>query len=414
MKSYKTKFMYPVIAVAVAAMTYLVACNASNEGYTGGSVGSVLPMSGAGGQGASGSGVAGTVAGQSGGVGPAGTGGSAGSGGTKVVVTGGTGGTVLTGGTGAIGGPPDVFDSGIGDGQAGTIAGTGGEAGTTAGTGGEAGTTAGTGGVGGQGKVAPGCVGLTIPPVSDYAVNGPFATTWVDLTGPGGAYTMIKPQTLGDNGFTKHPVATWGNGITTTPILYPGLLDAIASHGFVVIASNSPNVTAAMMRDGLEWLIQQNNAAGEFQGKLATECAITIGYSLGGGAAVSSGSHPSVVATVSFHGLQGSAEQLHGPLLLFTSTADGFVTKAGYVQPCYNRSSVVPTILATLEIPGAAADFLGHLYPLGDAGEERAPAMAWLRLWVYGDLGAEKYFYGPDCLLCKSPWTDIQRKNANW
>ncbi len=411
MQSKKSKFPFLFITVAVVLMTYLVACNASEEGGTSGSGGSVLPVSGNGG------GVSGTDVVLSGGVGPAATGGSVdtgGTGGPDIGPSGGTGGITSTGGTGGSGGVPDVFDSGVGDGQAGTIAGSGGEAGTTAGTGGEAGTTAGAGGTGGeQGEVAPGCAGLSIPPVSDYSVNGPFASTWVNLTGPGGAYTMIRPATLGDNGFTKHPIASWGNGITTTPALYPGLLDAIASHGFVVIASNSTNVTSAMMSDGLDWLIQQNSS-GEMQGKLATECAVTIGYSLGGGAAVTSGSHPSVVATVSFHGLSGSAERLHGPLLLFTSTADGFVTKSGFVQPCYDRSSVVPTILATLEIPGAPADFLGHLYPLGDAGEERAPAMAWLRLWVYGDKGGEHYFYGPDCTLCRSPWTDIQRKNANW
>jgi hypothetical protein len=129
---------------------------------------------------------------------------------------------------------------------------------------------------------------------------------------------------------------------------------------------------------------------------------------------VDAGSHPSVVATVSFHGLEGTAEKLHAPLLLFTSTADGFVTKEGYVQPCYDRSTAVPTILATLEIPGAPADFVGHLYPLDDAGDERAPAIAWVRMYVYGDDGARPYFYGSDCILCKSPWIDIQRKNATW
>jgi hypothetical protein len=120
-----------------------------------------------------------------------------------------------------------------------------------------------------------------------------------------------------------------------------------------------------------------------------------------------------VIATVSFHGLQGSAEALHGPLLLMTSTADGFVTKDGYVKPCYDRSTKVPTIMATLDLPDAPS-FEGHLYPLNDAGVERAPAIAWLRLWVYGDQGARKYFYGDDCVLCGKGWTDIQRKNAAW
>ena len=224
----------------------------------------------------------------------------------------------------------------------------------------------------------------------------------VNNTGPSGQYTMIRPTMLGQNG-VRHPPATWGNGITTTPALYPGLLNAIASQGFVVIASNSPNVTGALMTAGLDWLIAQNGAAGELQGKLAPTCAVSIGYSLGGGAAVTAGSHRNVVTTVSFHGLQGPAEMLHGPLLLFTSTGDTFVSAAGYVTPTYNRSTV-QTFYATLT--GGS-----HLTPLGDAADERAPAIAWLRLWVYGDQAARRYFDGTDCILCKAPWTNPLKKN---
>lgn len=52
-----------------------------------------------------------------------------------------------------------------------------------------------------------------------------------------------------------------------------------------------------------------------------------------------------------------------------------------------------------------------RLNPLGDAGDERAPMIAWLRLWVYGDDAAKKYFYGDDCICCKAPWVMAQRKN---
>jgi len=254
----------------------------------------------------------------------------------------------------------------------------------------------------------------SLPAVSDYSVPGPFPdTTTTDGSGPDGKYTIIMPSTLGEHGF-KHPIITWGNGITTKPSFYPGLLSGIASHGFVIIASDSTNVTANLMTAGLDWLIAQNDPGGQFEGKLNVSCAATVGYSLGGGAAVNAGSHAGVLATVSFHGLPGNAAALQGPLLLFTSTADGFVSKSGFVQPCYDSSTKVPTVLATLDVPDAAPSFAGHVYVLGDAGEERAPAIAWLRLWIYGDSGAKKYFYGNDCLLCKSPWTDIERKNATW
>jgi hypothetical protein len=264
----------------------------------------------------------------------------------------------------------------------------------------------------GQGANLASCTGKGLAAVDDYGAQGPFTPTTVTNTGPDGQYTMFRPQDLGQ-GFVYAP-GTWGNGITTVPENYTPLLETIASHGFVIIASNSTNVTAPLMTAGLDWLLAQNDAPGELQGKLAPACAVTIGYSLGGGAAVNAGSHPNVVTTVSFHGLQGAAENLHGPLFLLTSTNDGFVTKAGFVQPTYDRSSVVPTLMATLEVPGATPDVAGHLIPLNDAGNERAPAVAWLRFWVFGDSGARSYFYGSDCVLCQTPWVDLQRKNADW
>jgi hypothetical protein len=274
-----------------------------------------------------------------------------------------------------------------------------------------AGGVAGTGGTpdpgsGGSSNPPPtnGC-GQTLPAVSDYGAMGPFKTTTLNNTGPDGTYTLIRPTTLGENGF-KHPVATWGNGITTTPSLYPVLLSTIASQGIVIIASNSTSVTTQMMTTGLDWMVAQNAASGDYQGKLDTKCLISIGYSLGGGAAVTTGGHADVVTTVSFHGLTGASDTLHGPLLLFTSTQDTFVSAAQFVTPTFNRSTV-QTFYATLTGAGDA----GHLTPINDAGPERAPAIAWLRLWVYGDQAAKKYFYGDDCILCKDPWGNPQRKN---
>ncbi len=392
------------------------------SGGTGGDGGSGGDGGDSGSGGTGGDGGSGGDGGDSGSGGTGGDGGSGGDGGDS-----GSGGTGGDGGSGGDGGDSGSGGTGGDDGSGGDggesgSGGTGGE-GATGGTGGDSGTggdggtdgeDAGTDpGDGGSGSGAPGCLGQALPAISDYGADGPYATTTEEFTGPNGTYTIFRPQTLGENGF-KHPIATWGNGIMRIPSMYAGLLSAVASHGFVVIASNSANVTTALMTDGLNWLIAQNDAPGDFQNKLATECAITFGHALGGGAAVDAGSHPAVVATVSFHGIQGPAEDLHDPLLLLTSTDDGFVTKEGFVQPCYDRSTAVPTIMATLDVPGAPPSYDGHLYPLGDAGPERAPAIAWLRLWVYGDEGARAYFYGADCILCTSPWTDIQRKNHDW
>jgi len=343
-----------------------------------------------------GGGMAGVGAAGAGGTGPGGTttGGGAGMGGIKLDSGLGTGGGSTAGGSGTGGARTD---GGSGTEGGNTEGGAGSGAGST-----DGGPDTGGAAEGGMDGSRPAGCSMTVPAVADYGALGPFTPLTVNNTGPDGQYTMFRPQTLGENGF-KHPPVTWGNGITTTPAQYPALLNTIASHGFVIIASNSATVNAQLMTSGLDWLIAQNTVSGDFQGKLAPTCAVSIGYSLGGGGAVDTGKHASVVTTVSFHGLQGTAELLHGPLLLFTGTADNFVSAAGYVTPTFNRSTV-QTFYGTLT--GA-----NHLKPLGDAGEERAPAVAWLRLWVYADQEARKFFYGDDCTLCKAPWTSPQRKN---
>lgn len=408
----KMKLVYILFAISAAAWMNLAACDSENN-TPAGTHNAIGPTSGTGGLGAGGSGASGASGTM---VQPAGSGGGGTGSAAGTIVAkdaGSTGGIIASGGTGGIVDSavvPDVIDSGRGDGQVGMTVDTGGDAGAggVAGAGGEAGSTAGAGGTQEQGEVAPGCQGLVMPPVDDYTKPGPFDTRVENNTGPSNGYTLFAPTPLGEHGLTKHPIATWGNGITTVPSMYTEMLSHFASHGYVIIASNLTSVTTEAMTGGLDWLTQQNDA--QFEGKLATECALTIGYSWGGMGATNSCSHPPVVATISFHGLQGASERCQGPVLLFTSTGDTFVTKSGYVQPCYSRSSVQPTIMATLDDRN-----YGHTTFMRNAGgEELAPATAWLRLWTYGDLNAKKYFYGSDCLLCQSPWTDIQRKNNNW
>ncbi len=264
----------------------------------------------------------------------------------------------------------------------------------------------------------------TLPETDNYDAPGPFDATMISGTGPDGNYTLFRPDsTLGQNGF-KHPVATWGNGILTTPDQYFQTLTLIASHGFVIIACNDIVAERPCLSDGMDWLIQQNTAAGDLQGKLDTTREVTIGYSWGGGAAIDAANRPNVKATVSIHGMPPreltAFLDMHSPLLLFTSTGDTFVTADGFVTPNYDQS-LVQTFYATLD--DLSVD---HLYivdddavscvasvALGDCGsarQQRAPAIAWLRYWACGDQNARKYFFDDDCVLCRSPWSG-QRKN---
>jgi hypothetical protein len=268
----------------------------------------------------------------------------------------------------------------------------------------------------------------SLPKVSDYGAPGPFADAKMfTKVGPNANYTLFRPDaTLGKGGFL-HPIAAWGNGISTTPDMYQKTLTLIASHGFVVIACNDTQAEEPCLSSGLDWLVQQNSAAGSMMGKLDTTNEVAVGYSWGGGAVIDTSVRPNIRATVSLHGMPPREDpwgKVHAPLLLFTSTGDNFVTASEYVTPNY-QASTVQTFYATLNDATA-----GHLYVVDEGSTicigavlastfgncanaelERAPTVAWLRMWACSDANAKQFFYGDGCILCKSPWTTPQRKN---
>jgi hypothetical protein len=325
----------------------------------------------------------------------------------------GTGGTTATGG----GGPAGAAGGAAGDagGQAGRggatgPAGSGGRAGTggRGGDAGQAGGGAGGPGPGGAGGHAgsSGAAGSPLPPVTDYSAPGPFPTTTDRNVGPGSAFTVFRPQTLGQNGFLHAPII-FGPGIGMQSSQLSSLLLSFASHGFVVVGTpvlnGGPGDPANLksMTDGLNWILQQNTTAGMYQGKLDVTHAVSMGYSVGGTSAVQLGGHQAVATTVSIHGHTAKSD-MHGPLLQTTGTGD---TVGLPLQMMTYQMSMVQTFLGT--VMGADHGYIQQ----NNGGVERPAIIAWMRYWIYNDAGAKRYFYGNDCVMCTSPWVNPQRKN---
>jgi len=251
-----------------------------------------------------------------------------------------------------------------------------------------------------------------LPPVDNYSDFGPFATVAEDNTGPDGTYTIVRPETLGEDGFLHAPII-FGPGIGGPVASLMGLLERIASHGFVIIGrqldggpGNAEN--NRRMIAGLDWLIEQNTTAGSvFEGTLDTEHAASMGYSVGGTGAVDIGGHEAITTVISIHGHSADGD-LHGTLLLLGGTDDVMRDGRSWLAPTYEASQV-QTLFSLV-------DGANHGYPArtvdGVQSGVEAPAMiAWLRYWIYDDQGAKNYFHGDDCVMCKSPWTETLRKN---
>jgi hypothetical protein len=254
-----------------------------------------------------------------------------------------------------------------------------------------------------------------LPPITDYAQDGPFKTTKETSKGPGNGYTIFRPEPLGTDGFLHSPLV-FGPGIGTAGATqYDTLLSHLASHGYVVIAVNSMtggpgaagNDTA--MRSGLDWLIMQNGMAGAYQGKLAVERAITMGFSIGATSSVRISDHKAVITSVAIHGHQQmSTGKPHGPVLLLTG--NGSTEIPAGPQATLQAITSVPVILALF-------DGQRHVTVIQDQLARGKPEFvlitAWLRYWVNGDQAAKSHFWGASCQICSDPkW--IVTKNAAW
>src|SRR5262249_42740478 len=158
-----------------------------------------------------------------------------------------------------------------------------------------------------------------------------------------------RPTDLAQGGLC-HPVITWGNGTGSTPNLYGVLLKHLASHEFVVIASNSPNVAQGNpmpMVAGVTWVLEQNADPTSlmYQRIDATHIGAT-GHSQGGFATTSAGadSHITTIAPIC-----GATAQrnLHGPALLFCGGMDTTVP-CSTIQTAFNGITNQPIMLAEL------------------------------------------------------------------
>jgi hypothetical protein len=247
-----------------------------------------------------------------------------------------------------------------------------------------------------------------LPAVTDYTKDGPFKTKTEANVGPSNNYTVFRPDPLGENGFLHSPVI-FGPGILTTASNYRTLLLHLASHGFAIICVNSmsggPNDPGnlAAMKDGLDWLIAQNDMAGPYQGKLAVDRAVTMGYSIGATASTQLSSHEAIMTTISIHGHNTMGDP-HGPILLLTGTNDVIDDN----RTTLKTLDEAPAMLAALPI--------GHLDVLTEisaTGRYIAPITAWLRYWVNGDQDAKHFFWGDGCDMCKSPWITPET-NDEW
>lgn len=283
------------------------------------------------------------------------------------------------------------------------------------------GSTPGAAGAGGGASGAAGAgAACTVGawPAADPTVAGPFATVTENNVGPaagvgadGGAapmFTLFRPMDLGQGGLC-HPVITWGNGTGSNPSLYKVLLNHLASHGFLVIASNSPNVAQGdppPMLAGITWVLEQNaDPTSVMYQRIDTTHIGATGHSQGGFATTTAGADARVTSIAPLSGATAQ-RNLHGPAMLFCGGMDTTVP-CSTIMSAYNGISNQPVMLAEY----LAADHVSWVTFRGTTPSPvEATVTAWMRVHLMGDSSLRGRFYGPSCTLCQDTAWQVMRK----
>lgn len=218
-----------------------------------------------------------------------------------------------------------------------------------------------------------------------------------------GLYTVFRPDPL--EAGKKYPVLTWGNGTCSHPLLFDELLTHVASHGFIVVASNSRWVgDGTVMLRGVDFMLSEaNRSGGPYFGKIETAMIGAFGHSQGSLATVTAAADARIVASVPIMGVSADAiTKVKGPTFLIAGEKDTLIAPAT-VKESFDASTV----------PTAYGLALGqdHLMPGRDAAKIWDAVTAWFKIHLSKDTQARALFYGDACTLCSDPRWKLERKN---
>ena len=300
---------------------------------------------------------------------------------------------------------------------------------------------AGTGGAGGAAgtpdtEVAAGCVGQAWP-TADPTSPEPFQVTADRGVGPLAGivpdrifgeqqrFNIYRPSNLATSGFC-HPILVWANGTGDNPEqrppqcivepstntwcgTYPGLMNQLASHGFVVMASLSTDTAAGdplPTITGLDWLLEQaEDPSSPYYHRLDTTRIGAFGHSQGGASTSIAAADPRISAIAPIHGTR-ALTGLNGPALFICGEQDNVVPCAG-VANTFRTVTDQPAMFFN----NLAADHGSWLGQGGSQGPTFFALTAWFRVFLMDDVANRRFFFGEDCALCTDNRVTIERNS---
>ena len=277
-----------------------------------------------------------------------------------------------------------------------------------------------TGGAATGGTTGDGCT-IGPWPAADPATAGPFTVATDEEVGPQAGdpeedgtvprFTMFRPENMDESGLC-HPVITWGNGTGSTPDMYGTLLRHFASHGFVVIGSNSTNVSRGdpkPMNVGIDWVLEQTEDPSRvLYHRIDTTNIGATGHSQGAMATSQASADERITTSVPIEGAMVQ-RNLHGPAMFFCGGQDDIVGCDG-ARSALDAVNTLPAMYAEyLTVDhGSWLTFFGNTHT-----DVEVAITAWMRVHLMADDSLRSWFYGPSCGLCTDSGWEIDRKNMD-
>jgi hypothetical protein len=212
-----------------------------------------------------------------------------------------------------------------------------------------------------------------------------------------GLYTIFRPACMKDG--EKYPVITWGNGTCGQTGGYASLLATLASHGFVIVASNSRFTDAGnkeMLRalDLAQSLNDDPNSL--YYQRLDMDKVGAMGHSQGASATANAASDPRVKSIILYNGPRSGTK----PFLAVSGDRDiGGVTAANLAD-AVAMSTQPAAWLFYHQVLETGGNVTGHLTLMEQPERMIEPTVAWWKYMLNDDAEAKKLFVGDGCGLC--------------
>jgi hypothetical protein len=273
-------------------------------------------------------------------------------------------------------------------------------------------------------------------PTANPAATGPFEVAADKNVGPLAGvipdpiygnqqqrFNVYRPKNLATSEYL-HPILIWANGYKDNPEQNPPLcvtdrvnqwcgqylplLQHLASHGFVVVASLStatgdgnPLPTIA----GLDWIIKQNDSVGSpYYHHLDTSKIGQLGHSYGGMSTCKSAADPRYKALATICGTT-ALTGVHTPFMFYCGGKDNTV-KCDGVRNVFLTVKDQPAFF----VDELASDHGWWVYQ-GPSGVSLSAAAAWFRVHLMGDTANRKYFYGSNCTFCTDSRVKVEQNS---